>query len=202
MNLRLPTVALFIILVISCNTRVEKSKQTPDSIPEALAEDHKSDISLYKSRSYNILEDLYQEQVAKNAKLKSIKEGLNKLPELKADSMEVFEKFNDKNKDYYRLANDLAGIISDSVLKSRMLALIASSQSNYDNHIKTLSGLSASINNNDKMISDYHTILKLKITMPLMESFQKSSRPSDNGMNHIVKQQEALLKKINASTPN
>ena len=79
--------------------------------------------------------------------------------------------------------------------------LIAISKQKYEGNTAELNSLIHQISNNESTIHDHHSVLKIILTLPLMEEYQKSNKPSKNGFKGLINEQHQLIKHIDNLTP-
>ena len=193
MRASLTTILLF-LSIYSCSP--QKTEPSPQQeTPKALTEDKKSDFSLRsKSRPEDLVDEIYQEEVDKSVFLKNLEKKIADIPDDKRDSTQSFEEFDSKNTSYYHSATEKANSISDSLLKKKMLEIIANSKSAYERQIAEMKTMLKDLDQKSVSLEDYHTILKLKLTIPIIQKYQKTNQPSNNPLQKISKEYDRLIK--------
>src|SRR5882757_4366399 len=119
---------LFIsVILFSCNNnRASSPGMKQQETPKALQTDKSSsEISFSsKSRGYgDLVDELYNELLEKNAALSSLEHGIEKIKDDSKDSAELFNAFDAKNSSYYNAATRHLGSVKDAVLKERIKLL-------------------------------------------------------------------------------
>lgn len=186
-----------LLLFVSCTEKQE----TPvlEKTPEAL--DDGGEVKNFISRGGgDLVEGLYNELAEKDPSLKQLETQLQQFHE--EDSTDAFDAYKQKNKSYYRSADNYARRISDTLLRKKMEALIKSSNEKFDNRIAGQTNLLTEINKKTLTLNDLHTVIKLTYTLPLIEEYQKDKLPSDKPIKNYNAQldktlqyEESLIKK-------
>lgn len=109
---------LSLILLTSCkeNETVNRSNEEPKALQE-------KSIDFGRFRSPNdLVNDLYSELVNKSPKLKALESELNEFnPQ---DTLNSYYGYDQKSNDYYLSARNQADLITDSIMKQKILNLI------------------------------------------------------------------------------
>lgn len=183
------------ILLISCqkNETVHRNNEEPKAFEEKT-------IDLGRLKSGNdLIEDLFQELVDKSPELKNLE---NELKELKTrDTNDIFYNYNEKSEDYYASASRHINSIQDSVMKQKMLNLITKSEEKYSTQKSDLENLTKTINQKKMEIKDYHNALKIVLTIPLIEQYQKQHLPNKAPFEKLIEKENQLLQKTKSSIP-
>lgn len=192
MNLRILPLLAFTIFLGSCSDK-SKTKELQPETPKALADKNTSfDYSL-KRNSYNLVENLYQELLHKDANLKKLEEKIDALYNSKDDSLKKFSTFDQKNEAYFNAAQLQVNQIRDTVLKQQMNRIIAENLADYKNTIAKHKALLDTIKIKNLNISDFHRLLKITRTLPLIKSYQESNLPNTNSLEGYIKQQNQVI---------
>ena len=166
--------------------------------PKAFQDNKKTDFKSY-SRPSDITEELYQELVSNNPELQKLEDQLNAFNPKEAKSK--FNNYNSKSSSYYDAANHKIAALSDSVLKEKMMNLMASSSQQYDTNTAELNSLITQVSKNGTTIRDQHTVLKIMLTLPLLEEYQKVNKPKKNELMELINQQLHLIQRLDTLTP-
>jgi len=191
-------------LLASCNNppKADKPQQPPRETPEALKnESGELDISSYKRGSGNLVDELYQELVDKTPDLKKLEDQLNDNPRASNQITEKFTDYNTKSTNYYNAAKQKAHAISDTILRQQVLAFIESSNNQYINKTKELNALCAQISDNNTSLYDHHLMLKIFLTLPLIQDYQNNNLPYKKEFVGFIQAQQQLINKINSTIP-
>jgi hypothetical protein len=186
------TIPVFFIF-FSCSTR---KKQTP-----AILEGKKIDVSsIYKKRSADLVEALYEELVSHSNDLKKLEQEIKAMKAALPDSLEAFKTYHEKSSQYYELAEKKASSITDSVLRQSVLELIVRSRRHYSDSIAPLKSIDSLIQKRAVAIDNLHQALKLASTLPVIEEFQLSSRPDTFAATELTQKLDALIARLDSLT--
>ncbi len=166
-------IAAFAILLSSCGNQPSGSKQD-EAVPKPLQNDEKiTDIVSMKRIAYgNLIQELYDDAVSKNPELEKLEKEISAFDATKGDSLRNVEKYKSRSVDFYNSGENLTETIADSTLKKKISALLDASNKQYQSKTNKLSALSKVIEQNEIQIKDYHTMLKLVVTLPIIEKYQ------------------------------
>jgi hypothetical protein len=197
MKLTATLLAIIVVGFYSCDNSRNKEKPEQE-IPKALQE-QSSNYSLSK-RSYDddLVESLYKELANNTPELKDLENEIKDWNGRNPDSLETFEKFDNKNNSYYNSAKSQYEAVKDSVLKVKVKSLVASSQTNYNNKVSGLSSLVAQLKSKEISLNDLHILLKIVKTLPLIEKYQKDNLPSGKPIESVIKDLEKIIFKTDS----
>jgi hypothetical protein len=186
---------LSLVLLTSC--RENESTDRNNKEPKALQE---KSIDLGSLRSgNNLVDDLYQELVNKSPELKVLE---NELDELNTrDTTDIFYDYDQKSDAYYGSANNYINTINDSVMKQKILNLLHKNQEKYVSRKAELENLIKTIHKKRMEIKNYHNTLKIVLTLPLIEEYQKQHLPSKSPFEKMIEKENQLLLKTKKNTP-
>jgi hypothetical protein len=191
---RLCALSLLLFLT-SCreNEIVNKNNDEPEAFQEKSI-----DIGRFRKKS-NLIEDLYLELVDKSPELKSLETELSALNP--RDTTNTFFTYDEKSKYFYQAADSYANTIRDSVLKQQILKLIKNSEDKYVPLKAELENLVDTINKKRMQINNYHTALKIALTLPLIEQYQRKHLPDKSSFEKLIEKENQLINKIETNTP-
>lgn len=179
-----------VFLLFSCS---DKKSTKENNTPEALQNDGASGALLSK-RGYNDLVDELYTEIAKNSpQLTDLETKIDILSKTESDSTGNFYAFNQKNITYYGGAEAKINQIKDSVLREKIKLLVKESLARYDKSMLKQKALLAQIDKNNVTLSDLHLILKITQTLPAIEKYQSTNRPSSKPINNFMKSQQATI---------
>jgi predicted transcriptional regulator len=192
-------VTLFILtLFISCGGQTDNNNPTQKENPKAL-QDAKLNLKSY-SRSSDLIEDIYLELVDNTPALRKLEEDLDAFRPKPDDLKAKFNQFDYKSNNYYNSANNKALTIKDSLLKKKIIGLITSSNNKYSSKTSELNSLLKQITNNDTSLNDHHSVLKIVLTLPIIEKFQDNNMPNHKEFKDLINQQEKLILRTDSLT--
>ncbi|MFN8265082.1 MAG: hypothetical protein U0T11_03360 [Chitinophagaceae bacterium] len=193
MKLRYFLLSLTILLLLSC-TDHKKNEVEKKEPPQAL-KDKPDSYELISKRfsGDDLVEELYAELVSQNADLKQLEKTIDSLKSEQSELKLAFNTFDGKNKNYYETANNHIQKIKDSVLANKVKQLITNSLKKYNASVKLNNELLSTIENKTLTINDLHVVIKIMKTLPLIEQYQKESKPDPNLLKEFIKTQEKLI---------
>ena len=185
-------------LFISCNEKNVKNNSLEKNNPEALQEN--SVLKGYTKRGGNLVDQLYEEIVEKNSDLQKLETEITEFESEPYDTQNIFKNYEEKSKHYYNNASDFAKQINDSVTKNKILDIISKSSEKYNKQSSKVSELVAEIKNKENTIETNHNILKIILTLPIIEKYQIENLPKNSIFEKIIEKQIELNKKIENRT--
>ena len=192
---------IFILtLLVSCGGgQTENNKPTQQETPKAL-QDSKLEIKSY-SRSGDLTEELYQELVGKTPALKKLEDDFDAFIPKPNDLKDKFNQYDSKSNSYYNSANYKATAISDSLLKKKIISLIMTSNNKYSAKTAELNSLLKQISKDGATLNDHHSVLKIVLTLPMIEKYQDDNKPNKKEFKDLINQQEKLIIQTDSLTP-
>ena len=192
---------IFILtLLVSCGGgQTENNKPTQQETPKAL-QDSKLEIKSY-SRSGDLTEELYQELVGKTPALKKLEDDFDAFILKPNDLKDKFNQYDSKSNSYYNSANYKATAISDSLLKKKIISLIMTSNNKYSAKTAELNSLLKQISKDGATLNDHHSVLKIVLTLPMIEKYQDDNKPNKKEIKDLINQQEKLIIQTDSLTP-
>jgi len=197
-KLTLSILVIATMIFIGCG---RKSNDSEKGTPKALLDDV-SEIKSYRSSSNDLVEELYKELVEKSQELKNLEDSIQSINPQIDKAVADYSKYDSKSKDYYRSANSHADQISDSLLKTKIQGIISASNNQYTSRNSELNSLQDMISRNNASIGDYHAVLKIILTLPIIETYQKGNIPNPLEFKMLVKKQLELINSNEKTTPN
>jgi len=184
-----------LILLASCQKN--DSNTTNNEEPKALQEES---ISFGRSSGQNNLTDeLYKGMVSQSPELKSLENELKNLNLI--DTLNLFDSYNEKSENYYSSAKAKVNTLQDSILKIKILNLLKLSEDKYDKRTSDINSNIKTIYQKKQDLVDYHNILKILLTIPLIEKYQKDHLPKNDPFKKIIEKENQLIEKVKQNTP-
>jgi hypothetical protein len=187
-----------LIILASCGRKETNNGNSKNEIPEALQEGS-IDLKRYAKWNNNLTEELYQELVNKSPELKSLETEIEEFNP--NETQDKFLKYNQKSDNYYRSAENYAKAITDSVTKNKILDLIKKSGEKYSGKTIELNSLLKNIHEKQNSINDYHNILKIVLTIPIIEKYQNENLPTKSEFEKVIENENKLIEKTKKITP-
>ncbi len=181
-----------LVLIISCNNSPNNNETPKQETPKALQDD-KINIKSYVRASEDLMEDLYAELVDKDPALKQLEEDISAVDSKSRNLNEIFQKYNGKSTSYYSTVNYKTAAIKDSLLKNKMLTIIAKSSAKYAKKSADIEAILKQISKNEGTLNEHYIALKVMLTLPLIEQFQNNNKPSLNDFKEQINQQKKLI---------
>ena len=188
-----------IFMLVSCNGNENENKSSEAQNPEALQDNIK--LRSLSKRGGNLIDELYAELVEKTPELKKLETELETFQETQSETQNIFYNYDEKSTQFYKNASGFTNRITDSLSKKRILALIEKSNKKYDSESEEINELVKQISNSQNSIQDNHNILKIVLTIPLIEKYQKENLPKKEVFLKTIAKQKELNKKIIEKTP-
>ena len=189
-----------IMLLISCNGRKEQNEVPKVQNPEALQD--KSELRSLTRKGSDLVDELYAELVEKSPELKELEKELADFEEVPSVTQNLFYRYDVKSNQFYANANGFASDIKDSISKKKILDFIENSSKKYDSKTKELQALVNEIADSHNTINDNHTILKIVLTLGILEKYQNENLPKTDKFLETIEMQKQLNAKVTAKTPN
>jgi hypothetical protein len=188
-------VLLAVMLLSSCgNENYTKEVAAEALTPEAL-QDNSSEYSFKGRSSSGLLDEIYGELVDKDSGLKKLEESIANMKDAPEGAGKL-RSFRQKNENYYREAEMQASGIADSVLRKQVLKMIRESERKDSAADVPMRNLEMRIEKNAMAVHDYHAVLMIARTLPVMEKYQVDSRLPLLPWQKFAKGQEDMLKEI------
>lgn len=192
--------SLISMMLVSCGEKKsDTSLPINQEVPKALQEGS-LEIKRYTS-SRDLTEELYQELVDKTPVLKKLEEDLNALSTRPIDLKDKFNQYDYKSSGYYNSATNKASSISDSLLKNKIIALIKQRQQTYTSKTEELNALLKQMSHNGTTLKDHHAVLKIVMTLPIIEKYQDENKPDKKEFKNVLRDQDNLILKIDSLIP-
>jgi len=191
---------LISIFLLSCGGQTDNKEPTKQETPKALQDD-KLEIKSYSRSGSDLTEELYQELIDKTPALKKLEDDINAFRPKPNDLQDKFNNFDNKSKSYYTSSNYKATAISDSILKTKIISLITESNKKYTSKTTELNSLLNQISKNGATLNDHHSVLKIVLTLPIIEKYQDDNKPNKKEFKDLIIEQEKLILRTDSLTP-
>ena len=183
-------------ILLSCSG--DKSLRDPsDTISTSQVLTESTSKTLSYDRKGDLISDLYQELVDKDSTLNRLEADIRHNNDQGNVLDNRFNAYASKSNSYYQTATyNAAEQISDSIYRKRITALIEASKKRYENLTVELDTLQRFISRNNTKIRDHHAALKIILTLPVIEKYQRNHLPKTAAYKEHVKTQEQLIRRI------
>jgi hypothetical protein len=186
--------------MVCCGEKRTNNKPVEQETPKAL-QDNKLAIKSYSRSGTDMIDELYQELVDKSPELKKLEDDLGIINSKASDLETNFNAYNQKSNSYYYSANEKTSAITDSLLRKKILAIITNNKNLYDNKTASVNSLRKLISDNSSTIKDSYSVLKIVLTLQLIEKYQNDNLPDKKNFKDIIKEQEKLIQREVRLTP-
>lgn len=195
-------IALVIMAFSACRDTTPADKPHNPETPKALQGETKSSISRISDyRSGDLVEEIYSNMLEKRVDLKNLEDEIAAHSPKQNDSLQKYHRYMVKSTLYYGSANQAISTITDSVLKKQMLDIILSSNNRQKNRVAVINKMIAGLNKNDSTLENYHKVLKVMITLPVMEKFQQDELPDTKALRTLGAEKNRLIERTKKLTP-
>lgn len=192
---------VFIFFLVACTeTKPGPLKTTTEETPESLG-DNDERIKSY-SQSDEPYEQLYLELVKINPELEKLENDIKDYNNLPDQVTSSFDTYKNKSNRYYQSARYKAASISDSTLRIRITNLLEKSASRFSASSDELNSLLKQIKENDHRIHDKHSVLKMVLSLSMIEKYQADNKPDMKPFTDLIKSQKALAQQVDSLTPD
>lgn len=184
----------------ACTTKGQPAQK--ENTPAPLQDKKIADVSFSKRGADDMVENLYEDLKDKNASLAELEKQINEQPGKLQDSLEILNRFEEKNNQFYDAANSHLNRISDSALRKKMNDLIGASIKNHETGMLPLKNLTETINSKKMKLMDVYTVLKLVKTLPLIHNYQQGHIPSVSLLSGINSEYDKIISTTEKMTRN
>lgn len=203
------------VFVVSCNWRKAEPVEPENfetATPEVLIEEEKEeksnrsiDISSYTLElpadieiEVDIIEELYKEALRKNEELKALNDRILEIAEAKSDTLNLLEKYNRTNKNYWSDVKSHLNKIEDEALKTSTEKAFAELEKVYNQKIVPHGNKKVTIEQRAKVLEDKFIVMKLMITQAMMNNYQNNELLNIQSMEKLIEEYDILIKDVQA----
>ncbi len=197
-------VTLMIFFASACQSKTEAplaeniEQQTPTVLLQKDEGLSASRIKTWSKRGYkSIIENLFGEALENNEDLRNYVDAVQQVQNTWGDSAKAIHSFMHTNSDYFRDANRLVNLLSDSILKKETKKYFTAVKNEYDKTVKQDSVLLQTINKKDVNLTDQNTLIKLFVTAKMIKQYQENEHPSKAPLHAVIKQYDSLITQAN-----
>jgi hypothetical protein len=181
------------LLLISCG----ETKPKTNEIVEKAAENTESSFPIKRlSKTQDILDGIYSEQIKNNEELKKLDEKVIAIQEDSRKMADIYKDIISNSEDYYKIAKNGAKIIRDSALKKEILNLVKNSSEKFSVKKKKLEELTRQVNYNHYRIYEFYDAFKIRKTLPEIEKYQNAHPLKTDSLNNFINKQNQLLNEL------
>ncbi|WP_162555830.1 hypothetical protein [Reichenbachiella versicolor] len=171
------------ISMISCTEKKEttETEDFNEQTPQTLHEKNDLGLSSFNKRSGygpDIIQELFDEAVEKDQKLKAITSSLQEVPKIKSDSLERYHIYMQTNQNYWITLSKYTNQISDTTLKKDLLKLVETLKDDQSTKTSELDTLVAQIDSIEQTLNNLEILMKIMVTVPMMKNYQRNELPN------------------------
>lgn len=188
-----PKLLIVFLIVFSfsfCNN--DNGGNQEKDLPTILSDDQ-TIMTHYSSDRYSIIDELYNHVLNQNEELAKLDKTIEDYFEILSKNTEAIEKFNDVNKKFFSEAKTISESIRDEKLKKEISERLNRNELNYDQLLLMSHSKLDRIDSLNTLINDYQHVLKLAVTLPIIQEFQNTKLPDIQMLDRIIEEQEAIL---------
>lgn len=148
----------------------------------------------------DLVEEFYDQAVKQNRTLETIEDDIENFYKKREDAIEKYNSFTSYNNRYYADAKAKAATITDATTKQRAVDHINKSETAYRAKMANWQNSIVILNNNERELSDLHTLLKVMIATPVIEKYQQNNLPDNSKLNEANADLLKVIEKIKAIT--
>lgn len=152
------TTSLFLLLLIIATSGITKGKSE-------------------RYNSNNLVVDFYTTETTKNKELETIEKSIENFYDKKEAAENEYNTFQNYNSKYYTDVKNQANAITDSNIKQQAFIAIQQSENGYKAKIEALVVKLNQLKANEIQLRSYHELLKIKISIPVIETYQNDNEP-------------------------
>ncbi len=194
------TILSVFLLFTSLTFTACSRKPVDPSIPEAL-QDSEGEVQPYlrvpgRRGHTDLVDELFAEILEKRPEVKAIvDEQIQMLDDIQQKSREL-HRSDGKSNEFYASARSHATSIADSISSIAILAKIDASEARWKASLADRDALSDQLNQRSLDLQDELLRLKIRLTLPQIEDYQRKNRPNLDGAKALEKEALKLLKQM------
>ncbi len=154
----------------------------------------------YNGGGRDLVEELFEQAVKQNNSLESIEDDIEKFYKNRNEAIEKYNSYVAYNNRYYTDAKSKAATIAEAATKQRANDIISKSEAAYKAKTAEWQNTIATLNANEKILTDLHALLEIIITEPMIEKYQNSGLPDNTKIKEANSDLLKVIEKIKAIT--
>jgi hypothetical protein len=148
----------------------------------------------------NLVDELYEQAVKQNDNLESIEDDIEKFYKNRNEALEKYNSFTAYNNRYYTDARSKAATITDAATQQKANEVINKSETAYKSKLANWQATIATLNANEKELTNLHALLKIITTQPMIEKYQNDALPDNTKLREANGELQKVIEKIKAIT--
>lgn len=154
----------------------------------------------YDGGGRDLVEELYEQAVKQNDNLKAVEDGIERFYKKRQDAEEKFNNYTYYNSRYYSDAKAKAAPVADSTTKQKATDLITKSENRLAAKLAEWKNTIAVMDANERQLRDLHALLKITVTVPMIEKYQADNLPDYSKLKEAGDELRTVIEKIKAIT--
>ena len=189
---KLLLVGIVVLLLTSCfkKKNAHNNQVTDNLTPEVLDE---SDSYVSKRYKEDIITELFDEAINKDAKLKAFVTRMKDLNNWERDRLEAYNKFTSNNREYWAASRYLLEEIKDSTLKKQYKKLFADLKTKQLQLASEIDTAASILNKKQQLFNDYYLLVKLMVTQQRMQNYQQNEMPNVKPIEEVIHEYDSLI---------
>jgi hypothetical protein len=189
------------MILISASTFLTSCNKKPainPEIPAALQDKSRGEIDFsYKRGGYeDLVDELFGELLVSNKQLKEIVDAQTEMMDRIGQQYTALYEADDKSNRYYSTARNHATAVIDSTVLGQLMARIDASDAQWHATMAARDALGKRLLHSKEQLQDELQSLKIKLTLPQIEDYQRKMAPQLGPGNVLLAEQATLLKKM------
>ncbi|MEO6522361.1 MAG: hypothetical protein ABIN91_11825 [Mucilaginibacter sp.] len=176
---------------LSCGS--DKEKGHPSEPVTLTSEDDSDVMSFKRGGPGNMVNTIYGKLLVKRPELKRLEDDMIANDQMQTDSLKQFDIYRTKSNQYYASALENIKDIKDSVLRKEFEKFVTQNKTNYEHKISTQTTLLGNIEKAEQTLKDNRAVLKLIITLPIIEQYQQTQLPANKKLEILLQEKQKLI---------
>lgn len=191
---------LLFVVTIGCSTSDNQNPaDTKTATPEVLQETPSRSLKFSKDNGRsNLVDRLYSEALTHDSVMNQLDKEIGFLYKQSYDSLEDWRDYVGQNSNFFNDARYYLQAIRDTNLRKEGRDYLDDIISKQQNSIAQLNQLDSNIQRDDKVLRDFHKMLKLVVANNLMENYRRNEMPDAETLERILDRYETLKGKTKA----
>ena len=188
------------LLLFSCSTQeIPKEQIIIENETPAVLENNARSIdigSISKRYENDIIHELYNEAVNKDNDLKLLLDKIEKIDEVRDDSLKCYATYFNTNEKYWKVLDLYIERIKDTILRNEIKETFTVLESNYDKKILPLKQMESVLEQRVKKLEDYKIVLQLIVTKQMITNYQVNELPGKEKFSNEINNCDTLVDNI------
>ena len=192
---------ILMVSIFACGNAQTENEINKSETPSAL-KGSRIESGSYGSRQNDLIEELYDDLMEESEDLKNLDDGITDQFRNKSELSSNFSNYDGKSESYYSSANYKVSMITDTILRQRIEALLKQSEKQYQNLTFESRNNLKVLTQNETAIRQYYSAMKIAMTIPVLEKFQANNLPDVAKYKSLIKRQQETIAVIDNKIGN